>query len=100
MGRKFTERLNSKFKIPVHATDDIVNEVQEFFGRKCIKALKEKAVRTILGANLVNTATSVQSLMADSQQAADLFKDLQASYQQVKYFNKSGCYIEPESLSI
>jgi hypothetical protein len=74
--------------------------VQEFFGGECIKALKNKTIQTLHCMNVDVTAAPVQSLFMDFDHAADLFKGLQTPYQQMKYFEKSGFYIQPESFNI
>jgi hypothetical protein len=96
----FIGKLKSHSSIPASAVDDIVNAVKEFFGGDCIKQLKDKTLDTLNKANVDVNCDNVQALMGDFDHVTNMFDGLETKYQQMKYFKKSGNYIESESYDI
>jgi hypothetical protein len=96
----FVAKLKSHSSIPSSAVNEILQDVQNFFSSECIRLLEKKTLAVLKIHSVDMSGSLVQSLLNDFANLGDLFNGLKTEYQQIKYFQTSGYFIEPETVVV
>jgi len=97
---RFVAKLKSHSSIQASVVDDILQDVHDCFSSELIGLLKVKTVRLLNSLDADMGDDKVLCLLNDFTCLENVFSGLKTQHHQLKYFESSGSYIAPESITV
>jgi len=97
---RFVAKLRSHSSIPASVVDEILQDVDDCFSSELIGLLRVKTVNLLSSFDINLNDDKVCTLLNDFDRLGDIFSGLKTQHLQMKYFENSGCYIAPKSITV